>query len=133
VDKRSEFSNVLKQAREAQGLSMREVARRLDISVVYYSDVENSIKPPFPPGGKVSYAVLGDVLGVDRDALESISGRDRDAGSEELRQIIRKSIDLLYNRLGPESQASFDSRADKGGPDDLIWLSERIAGRPQSI
>ena len=133
MNKRSEFSNVLKKAREAQGLSMREMARKLDISAVYYSDVENSIKPPFPPGGKVSYATLGDVLGVDREALESISGRDRDAGRDELRQIIGKSIELLYNSLGKESRARFDSRADKGGPDDLVWLAEVFAGRPQSI
>lgn len=126
----SRFASTLKKARTARGLSMRDMARKLDISPVYYSDVENDIKPPFPPNGKVDYVKLSELLGVDRLKLEELSGRKDDEGVRELREIIVAAKEMLFERLSAEDQSSYMARSDRGGPEDLIWICEQITGRP---
>lgn len=71
------FADFLRALRLREKKSMGEVSRALDISVVYYSEVESGRKPPFPEG-KVDYAVLAKVLKAQENDLKERAELDRE-------------------------------------------------------
>lgn len=74
--KQKTFGKVLRDLRVAADKSMGEVARALGISTVYYSEVENEKKPPFPQG-KVDFQVLARFLSTNQDELEKAAVSER--------------------------------------------------------
>ena len=65
------LGEVVREGRVAAGISLRELARRLDVTPSYVSDIENDRRVP-------SEEVLGKIaheLGLDREDLVSRAGR----------------------------------------------------------
>jgi transcriptional regulator with XRE-family HTH domain len=110
------FATMLRDARLKSGLTASYVASKLKISVVYYLDVEQGRKPPFPLGGKVSYELLASVVKLDRATLELASGSVRDAGYKELVGLLEKSFEnLMYGRSSDDPvYIAYISMQEKG-------------------
>lgn len=72
------FAERLRSLRIAADRSMGEVARALGLTTVYYSEVENGKKHPFPPD-TVDYGKLAGILNAERSELErlSLEGRSK--------------------------------------------------------
>lgn len=125
----TKFCQMIKVAREAKRLTMTHMACELGISVVYYREVENGEKQPFPPAGKVDYAKLAKVLGLKKGELVKASGRGPDDGLAELRDIILRARELLEENLPKSEKAAFAARSERG-PEALVALAEIYTGRP---
>ena len=70
------FGERLRELRIAADKSMGEVARALNITAVYYSEVENGKKNPFPPH-TVDYRKLAEVVGGKQSELEELALTER--------------------------------------------------------
>lgn len=70
------FAERLRSLRIAADRSMGEVARALSLTTVYYSEVENGKKHPFPPA-TVDYGKLAGILNADRYELERLAQEGR--------------------------------------------------------
>ncbi len=55
---------------------MGQVARAIGITTVYYSEVENGKKLPFPPH-TIDYGALSEAVGGDREELEALATEGR--------------------------------------------------------
>jgi len=77
------FANFIRAQRIRAQKSMGQMARELNISVVYYSEVEAGKKPPFPVA-KFDYPALATALNTDLQELMRVAENDR-----EKRQIVR--------------------------------------------
>lgn len=122
------FCELLEKSRKKRGLTQTHVAARLEISKVYYSEVEKGSKPPFPVDGKVDYTVLAKMLGVKKETLVRLSGRTTEEGSAELRDLIMRAMEILYDDLDVKDRGSFDAAGDRG-PGGLVTLAEMVTGR----
>lgn len=78
------FGQYIRRLRVQACLSMGHCARAFDVSVCYWSNVENCQKPPFPVNGKVDYRKLADMLNTDYNDLI----RRGTGGSEARAQLI---------------------------------------------
>ena len=68
VDNRA-FGQLLRSLREGRRLSMSAVARAIQVSVVYYRDVERGTRRPFS-SIKIDFAALATILGTDAGELQ---------------------------------------------------------------
>ena len=96
--KQATFGRHLRALRQARGLSLTAVARELDVSVVYYRDVERGARRPFSS------------VAVDFDALADVLGG--------------KAADLRYAAAEERGQLEFDFR---GVDIDIQKLAVRFA------
>jgi transcriptional regulator with XRE-family HTH domain len=71
-----QFSSRLRELRIAADRSMGAVARAIGVTTVYYSEVENGRKHPFPPHS-VDFRKLAEVVGGDQAELEALAARER--------------------------------------------------------
>lgn len=122
----TKFRQMISSARELKKLSLTHMAKKLDVSTVYYREVENGEKPPFPPAGKVDYAKLAKLLGLKKSDLIKASGRDLDEGAAELREMIRRAEEGLEECLRPSIRDAYNGGNEKG----LLALVELVTGRP---
>jgi len=69
---RHPFGAVIRQAREAKEIGLREMAKRIGVSPTYLSKIE---RDEFPPPAEDKVKVIADILGFDADALLARAGR----------------------------------------------------------
>ena len=101
---------VVREARTARGWSLRELARRIDITPSYLSDIENDRRVP----AEDVLRALARELDLDFDDLMARSGR---LGSVASRYISRTpGAGVLFRRLSEENAP----------PDVLERLSEAL-------
>jgi transcriptional regulator with XRE-family HTH domain len=72
----SAFGQLLRAHRQRRRLSMSAVARALEVSVVYYRDVESGTRRPFSRV-RIDFAVLAKTLGTDADELQRAAAGER--------------------------------------------------------
>jgi transcriptional regulator with XRE-family HTH domain len=72
----SAFGQLLRSLRQRRRLSMSAVARALQVSVVYYRDVERGTRRPFSRV-RIDFAVLAKTLGTDADELQRAAAGER--------------------------------------------------------
>lgn len=72
MENRNPFGDRLRALRHTADKTMGEVARALEVSVVYYSDVENGRRQPFPRESS-RYEKLAQVLGGDAHELSDLA------------------------------------------------------------
>jgi transcriptional regulator with XRE-family HTH domain len=70
------FGQFLRSLREGRRLSMSAVARAIQVSVVYYRDVERGTRRPFS-SIKIDFAALATTLGTDADELKRAAAEER--------------------------------------------------------
>src|SRR5713226_7490880 len=88
---------VIREARVARGLSLRELARRIDITPSYLSDIENDRRVP----AEEILRALSEELELDFDDLMARSGR---LGSDAVRYMSRMpAAGVLFRRLSEEN------------------------------
>ena len=88
---------VIREARVARGLSLRELARRIDITPSYLSDIENDRRVP----AEEILRALSRELELDFDDLMARSGR---LGSDAVRYMSRMpAAGVLFRRLSEEN------------------------------
>ena len=75
VDNRA-FGQLLRSLREGRRLSMSAVARAIQVSVVYYRDVERGTRRPFS-SIKIDFAALATILGTDAGELQRAAAEAR--------------------------------------------------------
>jgi transcriptional regulator with XRE-family HTH domain len=66
------FGAEIRKLRKRAGLSLRQLAARVDVDASYPSQIENGVLPP--PGEKVSRQ-LAEILKADQDDLITPAGR----------------------------------------------------------
>ena len=88
---------VIREARVARGLSLRELARRIEITPSYLSDIENDRRVP----AEEILRALSTELELDFDDLMARSGR---LGSDAVRYMSRMpAAGVLFRRLSEEN------------------------------
>ena len=70
------FGQLLRSLRQRRRLSMSAVARAIQVSVVYYRDVEHGTRRPFS-SIKIDFATLAKTLGTDADELQRVAAEER--------------------------------------------------------
>jgi transcriptional regulator with XRE-family HTH domain len=73
---KSAFGQLLRTHRQRRRLSMSAVARAIQVSVVYYRDVERGTRRPFSRV-RIDFAVLAKTLGTDADELQRAAAGER--------------------------------------------------------
>ena len=107
---RKSFGARLRELRIAVDKSMGKVAREIGVSTVYYSEVENGKKPPFPVG-KVDYGTVASALDSDQQELERIAFAERGSVKLKLDSASKETKDvalLLARRLNDDSLSKQD-------------------------
>jgi len=69
-----EFGDVLREARKKAGKSMLDLANRLDVSIVFISDVERGNRAPLSPEKILK---VSDLLGIDPEPLLQAAAENR--------------------------------------------------------
>lgn len=116
------YGEVIREARVARGWSLRELAKRIDITPSYLSDIENDRRVP----AEDVLRALSTELELDFDDLMARSGR---LGSDAVRYMSRMpAAGVLFRRLSEENapqdvleklsetlQSELDRKRDQGG------------------
>ena len=108
----STFGDLLRTLRSQAGMSMGELARHLDVSVPYISDVERGNRPPLTA---VRIEQVADLFGVDSTELHSAAGVSR--GSFELP--LPQSASRLARQVGASLMRGWSHLSD----DDLEMIA----------
>jgi transcriptional regulator with XRE-family HTH domain len=106
----------VRDARVAAGLSLRALARQLDVAPSYVNDIENDRRVP-------SEAVLrrmASELGLDADLLLAAAGRVGEGAREYIRE--QPAAGMLFRRLS-------DARMDEQGLKKLLEEAEKMITR----
>jgi transcriptional regulator with XRE-family HTH domain len=109
------FSDKLRQLREDKDLSLRELAKKLDVSAAFLSDIELGRRFPSDQTMKD----LASFLGVDYELLR---GLDQRAPVEELKR--KSETDQVY---GLALRTMIDDEVS--GAEVLQWLADRKTNR----
>lgn len=103
----------VRDARVAAGLSLRALARQLEVAPSYVNDIENDRRVP-------SEAVLRRIaseLGLDADLLLAAAGRVGEGAREYIRE--QPAAGVLFRRLS-------DARLDEQGLKKLLEEAEKM-------
>lgn len=103
----------VRDARVAAGLSLRALARQLEVAPSYVNDIENDRRVP-------SEAVLRRIaseLGLDADLLLAVAGRVGEGAREYIRE--QPAAGVLFRRLS-------DARLDEQGLKKLLEEAEKM-------
>ena len=103
----------VRDARVAAGLSLRALARQLEVAPSYMNDIENDRRVP-------SEAVLRRIaseLGLDADLLLATAGRVGEGAREYIRE--QPAAGVLFRRLS-------DARLDEQGLKKLLEEAEKM-------
>src|SRR3989304_6353873 len=108
------LGDVIREARVGKGLSLRDLAKKLDKTPSYLSDIENDRRIP-------SEGVLRDIasqLGLEFDHLMALAGRVGERAERYLKR--NPAAGLLFRRisdgnLGEEDLKNFVDAADRLG------------------
>jgi transcriptional regulator with XRE-family HTH domain len=106
----------VRDARVAAGLSLRALARQLEVAPSYMNDIENDRRVP-------SEAVLRRIaseLGLDADLLLATAGRVGDGAREYIKE--QPAAGVLFRRLS-------DARLDEQGLRKLLEEAEKMITR----
>ena len=68
----SEFGRTVRDKREAMGLGLRELAKRVGMSAAYLSKIERG---QFPPPAEEKVVRIADLIELDRDELLALAGK----------------------------------------------------------
>lgn len=113
--KREKLGRRLKRVRLERGLSLRDTARRVEISPTYLSRIENCLESS-PPAEKVIRA-LADLLEDDFDVLMQLAGRV----PEDVEELIKADPDMpMMLRRAREQNVT--------GAQMLEWLEREKKG-----
>lgn len=103
------FGQYVRQLRTAKGITLREFARRLDVSPTYISQIEQG---NFSPPAEERVVHMAQILGEDADELLALAGRVAD----DLPEIIREQ---------PRALATFLRTAKGLSADDINRLAKQ--------
>lgn len=120
VNNANSFGEFIAKKREEKGITLREMARRLNITPPYLSDIEKDRRYP-PDKGKLDE--IADILGFsdeDRKVMYDLAGRKRNTISPDLpdyimerdyvRAALRKAMDV---KAGEEEWLKFVEELEK--------------------
>ena len=106
---RTSFGAMVRREREARGIGLREMAKKIGVSPTYLSKVE---RDEFPPPAEDKVRKIAEIIGRDADELLALAGRVASDLTDIIRQRPREMADFL--------------RAAKGlTADDLARLARR--------
>lgn len=102
--KKNTFHQRLRELRIDAKKSMGHVARAIGVTTVYYSEVENGKKLPFPPH-KADYRLLAEAVNGNREELEVLAaaGRLSQGVSIKTNQRTHNFAVMLARRLNDDS------------------------------
>lgn len=104
------FGATIRALREAQRISLRKFAEKVDISPTYLSKIE---RDEFPPPGEETVRRFADALNQDHDELLALAGRV----SSDLPKIIRER---------PRELATFLRTASDLSPEEMAKLTKYV-------
>ena len=104
------FGATIRALREAQKISLRKFADKVDISPTYLSKIE---RDEFPPPGEDTVRRIADALNQNHDELLALAGRV----SSDLPEIIRER---------PRELATFLRTASDLSPEDMARVTRYI-------
>jgi HTH-type transcriptional regulator, competence development regulator len=109
---RRRFGAVVRQAREAKEIGLREMARMIGVSPTYMSKVE---RDEFPPPAEDKVRAIAKIIGTDEDELLALAGRVASDLTEIIRQRPRVMASFLRAAKGlpAEEMARFAREAQK--------------------
>lgn len=81
--RRGKFGAFIRQEREARGIGLREMAKKVGVSPTYLSKIE---RDEFPPPAEDKVKVIAEILGFDADDLLARAGRV----SSDIAEIIKR-------------------------------------------
>ncbi|ADU50253.1 transcriptional regulator, XRE family [Thermaerobacter marianensis DSM 12885] len=111
--------NRIRAARQAAGLSVKELARRAHISPSHLSDIERGVKHP----SLAVAATLAQILGRSLDWV--VAGRDPLPDPVDLRTLLRDPARPLWYQGVPLTEAAREQLVDLL---DAAWNLARLAG-----
>lgn len=120
------FGEMVRDMREARGVSLRQFARRLDISPAYLSRVERC---DVPPPSEKRIEVIAAQLGIDTDYAMALAGKVR---SDLLQIIIANPVEmaaLLREEAGQQRRVE-DWKREHQIHDYLMGRARWPDGRP---
>lgn len=91
------FGQYVRQLRTAKGITLREFARRLDVSPTYISQIEQG---NFSPPAEERVVHMAQILGEDADELLALAGRVADDLPEIIREQPRALATFLRTAQG---------------------------------
>ena len=91
------FGQYVRQLRTAKGITLREFARRLDVSPTYISQIEQG---NFSPPAEERVVHMAQILGEDADELLALAGRVADDLPEIIREQPRALATVLRTAKG---------------------------------
>jgi DNA-binding XRE family transcriptional regulator len=94
---RMSFGALVRREREAKGIGLREMAKKIGVSPTYLSKIERGDFAP-PVEGKVRK--IAEIIGHDPDELLALAGRVASDLTDIIRQHPRKMADFLRAAKG---------------------------------
>jgi transcriptional regulator with XRE-family HTH domain len=98
---RRRFGAVVRQAREAKEIGLREMAKMIGVSQTYMSKVE---RDEFPPPAEDKVRKIAGIIGQDADELLALAGRVASDLTEIIRERPREMADFLRAAKGLTSE-----------------------------
>jgi transcriptional regulator with XRE-family HTH domain len=89
---RKSFGALVRREREAKGIGLREMAKKIDVSPTYLSKVE---RDEFPPMAEDKVRKIAEIIGRDVDELLALAGRVASDLTDIIRQRPREMADFL--------------------------------------
>ena len=102
------FGAMVRRGREAKGIGLREMAKKIGVSPTYQSKFE---RDEFPPPAEDKVRKIAEIIGHDADELLGLAGRV----ASDLTDIIRQR---------PREMADFLRAAKRLTADDLTRLTQ---------
>ena len=99
------FGDLLRDARRKLDLTLQDVADRLDVSVVYVSEVERGKRPPFT---RDRLAALAELVKIPEETLFAAAAFER------------KSVDFNPNECSPKQLEALTALARGGLSDEKL-------------
>jgi transcriptional regulator with XRE-family HTH domain len=94
---REKFGAFIRRKREAKGIGLREMAKKIGVSPTYLSKVE---RDEFPPPAEDKVRKIAGILGEDADELLALAGRVASDLTEIIREQPREMADFLRAARG---------------------------------
>jgi transcriptional regulator with XRE-family HTH domain len=94
---REKFGAVIRRAREAKDIGLREMARKIGVSPTYISKVERN---EFPPPAEDKVRKIAEIIEQDPDELLALAGRVASDLTDIIREQPRQMADFLRAARG---------------------------------
>jgi transcriptional regulator with XRE-family HTH domain len=109
---REKFGAFIRREREARGIGLREMAKKIDVSPTYLSKIE---RDEFPPPAEDKVKAIAKIIDCDTDDLLARAGRVASDLSEIIKQHPREMASFLRAMKGrtAEEMAGFSRRVQR--------------------